>query len=245
MTSPRQLAGRLAALSALVMLGAGCGVIDTVQNAVDAATTVTDFADRLGKSAELTFTAEYKIVDNQQTKASDKQTNVTVAQQPPNSALITGDGRLIFTPEHTTICDGKECNRTPNTVTATTGPDATAVASVAGPGFVTPELALGLVTAAAMVPNADVGTSERKIAGQDTLCANVTGISDPLGTAEGTPGELTVCVTDSGLLAAFTGRTETGEEVAVELVKYSEKVNKSAFAPPAGAKVVDAGGAQG
>ncbi|MDW5330788.1 hypothetical protein [Plantactinospora sp. KLBMP9567] len=237
MTSPRShLAGRLVALSALVLLGAGCGVINTVQNAVDTANTLGDFADRLGKSAQLTFTAEYRIVGEE---AGQRETEtVTLTQQPPHSALSTPDGRLIFTPEHMIICSGGECQKSTNTTAATT-PEAGMVAAVTGPGFVTPELALGLVAAAAIVPNTDVQTTERKIAGQDTLCADVTGVSDPQGGTEGTLDKLTVCVTESGVLASFVGRTDSGEQAAIELVKYSERVDSTAFAPPAGATVED------
>ena len=53
-----------------------------------------------------------------------------------------------------------------------------------GPGFVTPELALGLIAAAALVPGAKVEQSERSIAGQDSLCATASGLE-----AAASPGD--------------------------------------------------------
>ncbi|MFI6760125.1 hypothetical protein ACIBF5_13405 [Micromonospora sp. NPDC050417] len=239
MTSSRgRVAGLLVSLTAVVLLGAGCGVISTVQNAVDTAGTLSGFADRLGKAAELTYTADYTIV-------GAEGGTITLAQQPPRSALSNGDNRLISTTESMIICDDGECQRTPNNAAASAGPDAAAVAGVAGPAFVTPELALGLVAAAAIVPNTDVDTSEKKIAGQDSLCADVTGISDPQGGTEELLQDFSVCVTESGVLASFSGNSNTGAHGALELVKYSESVDEALFAPPSGAKVVDIPGLGG
>ncbi|GAA1864514.1 hypothetical protein [Asanoa iriomotensis] len=226
MTNQRRTTARVATVAAAVVLGGftlGCGL---VQNAVDTAQTLGDFSDRLGKSAELTYTAEYKTDDG----------TVTFVQQPPNSAVLSAGGRLIFTPQAMIMCDKGECQRAP----AAAGPDANLVAAVGGAGFLTPELALGMVAAAAIVPGTDVSTSEREIAGQDSLCADVDGIEDPQAGAQ--PGDLksfSVCVTDAGLLSSFSGETHGGEQTAIELVSYSDKVDRAAFAPPRNAKVVD------
>ncbi|WP_326559917.1 hypothetical protein [Micromonospora sp. NBC_01796] len=231
MTSSRgRVAGLLLSLTAVAALGAGCGVISTVQNAVDTAGALSEFADRLGKAAALTYTAEYTIV-------GAEQASVTLAQQPPRSVLVNGDGRLITTPDSMIICDGGECQRTPNN--ASTGPDAAMVAGVAGPAFITPELALGMVAAAAIVPNTDVDTSERTIAGQDSLCADVTGIKDPQGGTDELLQDFSVCVTDSGVLASFTGTSNTGTHASIELVKFADSVDERLFAPPANATLTD------
>ena len=233
MTSTRtRRTARLVVVPAVVVLAVGslgCGVLDTVRNAVDTAGTLADFADRLGGARQLTYTAKYKIVGGE-------GGSVTLVQSPPNSAIVNGPDRMIFTPEHLTICDHNQCQQAPNTAPT---PDATLVAGVAGAGFVTPELALGLVAAAALVPGSDVRTSERRIAGQDSLCADVTGLKDPDG---GTGEQLTdfsVCVTEAGVLASFNGKLGTGERGAIELTGYSEQVDRKMFAPPAGARVVD------
>jgi hypothetical protein len=233
MTSPRsRIAGHLVALSTVVLFGAGCGVINTVQNAVDTASALSEFADRLGKAAQLTYTAEYHIVGGE-------GGTIILAQQPPSSALINGNNRLITTPESMIICDAGECQQAPNNASAAAGADASMVAGVAGPGFVTPELALGMVAAAAIVPSTDVNTSKKEIAGQASLCANVTGIKDPQGSTDELLQDFSVCVTDSGVLASFSGKLNTGEQGAIELVKFSETVDERLLAPPAGANLVD------
>jgi hypothetical protein len=230
MTNPRHTTVRVATGVAAVVLGGftlGCGL---VQNAVDTAQTLGDFSDRLGKSAGLTYTATYKT----------DGTTVTFVQQPPNSAVLRADSRLIFTPKAMIMCDKGECQRAPNTGAVAGPDDANLVAAVGGTGFLTPELALGLVAAAAMVPGTDVSTSEREIAGQNSLCADVDGIEDPQAGAQ--PDDMrsfSVCVTDTGLLSSFSGETHGGEKTAIELVSYSGKVDPAAFAPPKGAKVVN------
>jgi hypothetical protein len=244
MTSPRtRTAARLAVITAAAVLGAaslGCGII---QNVVDTANTLGEFGDRLGKAAELTYTAEYTVAEGP---------NVIRAQQPPNAAFIAGKERVIFAADSLLMCSSnKKCQRAP----LPGGPsvraeDAGLVAGVTGPGFMTPELALGLIAATALLPGTDVDTAEKEYAGEDSLCASVTGVAegmaqleeddveDNLGETE-TFDNFTVCVTESGVLAAFSGTTVDGKTSAMELVKFETSVNPAAFAPPKGAKVVD------
>ena len=135
-----------------------------------------------------------------------------------------------------TICDAGECQQAPSAAAVSGTADANLVASVAGAGFLTPELALGLVAAAAIVPGSDVSTSEKEIGGVDSLCADVTGIKDPTGADEEMVQEFSVCVTEDGVLASFSGATNTGEQASIEMVAFSDTVDPAAFEPPAGAK---------
>jgi hypothetical protein len=245
MTTPRtRTAARLAVVSTAVALGAaslGCGII---QNVVDTANTLGEFGDRLGKAAELTYTAEYTVADGP---------NVVRAQQPPNAAFIAGNERVIFTGDSLIMCaNNKECQRAPVPGgPAVRAEDAGLIAGVTGPGFMTPELALGLIAATALVPGTDVDTSEEEYAGEDSLCATVTGVAEGMAQLEdGTVDEsvaesaesldnFIVCVTEAGVLAAFSGTTVDGKTSGMELVKFDTSVNPAALAPPKGAKVVD------
>jgi hypothetical protein len=228
MTTSR-IAIRIATVAAAVTVAAatlGCGMI---QNAVDTAGTLGEFSDRLGRAAELTYTARYR---------SDAG-EVTLVQEPPRTAVLTEGQRLIFTPEAVTICDAGECQQAPSSAAVSGAANPGLVASVAGAGFLTPELALSLVAAAALVPGSDVSTSDREIAGQPSLCADVSGVQDPQGTQAGDMVEFSVCVTESGVLSAFSGKTSGGDKAAIELTEFTETADPGAFKPPADATVVD------
>jgi hypothetical protein len=229
---------RLVLVPAALLLGlatVGCGF---VQNAIDTANTLGEFSDRLGKASELTYTAGYKVTGGEPGSGPE---HVTLVQQPPNTAFIAGDGKLIITPELMTSCAKLECQQAPNLAGKAGVTDSGVLSGVAGPGFVTPELALGLVAAAALVPNTDVSTSDRTFAGQKALCADVTGIQPP--PSDEPPAEtiqdFSVCVTESGVLASFSGTSNTGDQIAIELVSFTSKADAKAFEPPKGANVVD------
>jgi hypothetical protein len=213
----------------------GCGLIGQAKNLVDTAQVLSDFADRLGKSANLTYTAEYRVTDGD---------NVTLVQQPPSTAFLGKTGSFIFTPEYMFVCGAEKgvttCQRTPNNTQNVGGADAGVVGSVTGAGFVTPEIALGLIAAAAFVPGAEVETSERTIAGEKSLCAKATGLEAAASPGdEDAPKDFSVCVTESGILSAFSGTSTKGEKAEIELVKYSTTADAKALAPPDGAKIVD------
>jgi hypothetical protein len=243
MTSPRtRTAARLVVVPAAIVLGAaslGCGI---VQNVMDTANALSEFSDRLGKSAELTYTAEYAVADSD---------NVVLVQEPPNAALIAGNERAIFLADSLIMCDStRECQRAPMPAgEGINAADAGLIAGVAGPAFVTPELALGLVAAAALLPGTDVDTSDREFAGEDALCADVTGVDEAQQGAnadsaadEPALSSFSICVTEAGLLASFSGTLQDGQQSAIELIKYEPSVDPAAFAPPKGAEVVDVGG---
>jgi hypothetical protein len=218
--------------------GLGCGAINHARGVLAAAKVLGDFADRLEKHNQLTYTADY-------TFTSDKdQAAVTLVQKPPNVAYLGKSGRFIFTAESLFLCDTEKgkttCQKTPNSASEVDANQAAFVSGVAGPGFVTPELALGLVIAAAVVPGAKVDQSEKTIAGQKSLCANVTGLENAASpNDEDAVKDFSVCITEGGVLASFNGSLQSGEKAGVELTKYSGTADPSAFVPPAGAKIVD------
>lgn len=224
----------LALASTLAAAGFGCGIIDQAKNLVDTATVLSDFADRLGRAASLTYTAEYAVT------GGDK---VTLVQQPPNAAFISDKGRFIFTSDTLYLCGVEDgtmtCQKSPNQAADVNAADAGFVAGVAGPGFVTPELALGLVAASALVPGAKVSQSTKTIAGQESLCADVTGVDQADTSGDESLQDFSVCVTEVGILASFHGTSTEGETLGIELTKYSGSADPSAFAPPAGAKIID------
>ncbi|HEX6870539.1 MAG TPA: hypothetical protein VF163_05525 [Micromonosporaceae bacterium] len=213
----------------------GCGLINQAKDIVGTAQVLSDFADRLGKASKLTYTAEYK------TSSGDK---VTMVQQPPNSAFLGKSGRFIFTADSMYLCSTEQkaltCQKSPIQGANAGAANAGLVAGVTGPGFITPELALGLIAAAAFVPGAKVEQSEKTIAGEDSLCATASGLEAAASPGDkDAPKDFSVCVTEAGILASFSGTSTTGEKVSIELTKYSTSADASAFEPPAGAKIVD------
>jgi hypothetical protein len=221
--------------TSLAAASLGCGLIEQAKDLVGTAQVLSDFADRLGKAATLTYTAEYQVTGGEK---------VTLVQQPPNSAFLTSSGRLILTEEFLYLC-GEEsgvmtCQRSTNEAVDAAAADAGLVSGLTGPGFVTPELALGLIAAAALVPGAKVEQSEKTIAGEASLCATASGLDAAASPGdENAPKDFTVCVTEAGILASFSGTTVEGEQAAIELVAYSASVDATAFEPPTGAKIVD------
>ncbi len=227
------LVATVAAILAAATLG--CGLLDQAKELVSTAQVLSDFADRLGKAATLTYTAEYEVTGGEK---------VTLVQQPPNAAFLGKDGRFIFTTEFMYLCSTEKgevtCQKSPNQNPDVSAGNTGFVAGAVGPGFVTPELALGLIAAAALVPGAKVEQSEKTIAGQDSLCATATGLEAAASPGdEDAPKDFSVCVTDAGILASFTGTSTEGVEAAITLTSYSATADASAFEPPSGAKIVN------
>jgi hypothetical protein len=234
-----RLLTRAAVAAAALTLGAatlGCGFISNVTDAVDNLAAVGNLTDKLTKSANLTFTAGYDLVDG-----SGK---ATVVQQPPNAAYVGKDGTLILTSDALLMCSGSgaakvTCQRAPNS----TGGQAPAeyMTAVAGGGFISTPMAITMIGAASIVPGVKIDESRRQIAGLSGTCLHATGISSQQQAGAGNVDmkELTVCVADNGVLTAFSGVGTDDSRVGVEMTSYSTTVDAAAFAPPKGAKVVD------
>ena len=226
---------------AAVVLGAatlGCGFISQAKQAVDNLTAVSDVMDLLDRSAQLTFTANYTLVDGGGT--------ATVVQQPPNASFTGRDGRFIMTPEHVLMCTGKgaqaTCQRSPNNGAEPGSADSSAhLQAVAGGGFISTPMALAMLTIASVTPGVEVSKSSKKIAGLASTCLTATGI--PQDQAENTvqAKDYTVCVADNGVLTAFTATGTDDVKLGVELAEFSQDVDPKAFVAPAGVRIVDVG----
>jgi len=226
----------IAALAVTLAVGAmGCGLISKAKQVVGTAKILSDFGDRLQNGEKLTYTATYDVVDGDP---------VTLTQQPPNSAYIGKSGRFIFTPTAMYLCDIEDkvltCQKSTPTGTTVDASDSGLVAGVAGDAFVSPALALGLIAAAILVPGARVSESNKTIAGQSSRCAtasNLDAAASPGDTSA--PRDFTVCITDGGALASFTGTDTSGKKLGMVMTSYSTTVDAKSFQPPAGAKIVD------
>jgi hypothetical protein len=225
----------IAALATMVVGAMGCGLIGKAQQVVGTAKILSDFADRLEKGEKLTYTATYNVAGGDQ---------VTLTQQPPNSAYIGKSARFIFTSTAMYLCDTEDgvltCQKSTPTGDSVDAGDAGLVAGVAGDAFVSPALALGLIAAAVLVPGAKVSESNKTIAGQSSRCAtasNLDAAASPGDTSA--PRDFTVCITDGGALASFTGTDTSGQKLGMVMTTYSSTADPKSFQPPAGAKIVD------
>jgi hypothetical protein len=234
---PRTYRGLAAGLAiALAATGLGCGLVDQAKDIVANASALSDFVERLNSAAQLTYTADYKVVDGKP---------VTLVQQPPNAAYLSGEGRYILTPDALYLCskDGGKtrCQRSPNS--GVDGADSAGMmAAFAGPGFVSTPIVLAIMTAAIVVPDAKIEQSNKTIAGQDSLCATATGLDSVAEAGDGdAPKEFSVCVTEAGVLASYHGVSVDGTELGVERTKFSDQADPKAFLPPKGATIVDVG----
>src|SRR5262249_48596487 len=144
-----------------------------VKQTVDNVSAITDLADRLGKSASLTFTADYRTDDGKTT---------TVVQQPPKAAYLGTEGRFILTDNTLYTCTRKVgakmvCQKSPAQTDQLSESDQAAyLSAVAGGGFVNAPMALALMTAAAVVPGVKITQTTATIASQKSDCLDVTGI---------------------------------------------------------------------
>ena len=230
---------RVVLAAVALVLGAatlGCGFLSSAKQSVDNLSAISDISNLLGKSAQLTFTADYALVDGSGT--------ATVVQQPPNAAFLAKNGRYILTAEALLMCTtangSTTCQRTPNSGGSMGNAEQAAMLSaIGGGGFISTPMALALLTAASVVPGVKVDKSRRTVAGMDSTCLKAAGMprdSDPKSVE---PKEFTVCVADSGLLTTFIGTGTDDKSFGVELRAYRTTVDPKAFAPPAGAKIVN------
>ena len=88
---------------------------------------------------------------------------------------------------------------------------------------------VGLLTAAALDPQATIKQSDTTVAGHHATCVDVRASSS---------GDFTACVTTEGVLGSFTGAVD-GKPMELALSSYSATVDEGAFDLPAGADVVD------
>lgn len=236
-TRARSRAACLLTVAALAMVTVGgCGVGRVSGRAVDTADVLGGFAERLSEGRQSVHTATYRV-------GSDGP--VTVVRRASETAFLTDRAMLIVTDEYLVRCREEICERAPASVRGA----ADALADVAGPSFVTLETALATVAAAALTPGAKAKPVRQTISGHEADCVEVTGLAVAGPGASGTaapepaapvpPGDFTVCLTDTDVLALFRGTLATGRPVEVELTRLAWAAASSSFTPPPDAVVTD------
>ncbi|MGK5738379.1 hypothetical protein [Micromonospora sp. URMC 103] len=216
---------RLLAVSVIASLTVtGCQTLDDAGRTIGRADLVNDLAARLDRALELTYSADYQLPGGQ-------TASISQAQDPARSAYSYPGGKLTVTADATTQCEATGartvCTLAPPP-TPGSKPSVAVFTEAKRRGLLTPPVVVGMLTAAALDPEAVIGQSDTTVAGHHATCVDV----------DRSAGDFTACVTTEGVLGSFTGHVD-GRPVELALNRYSETVDGAAFELPAGAGVVD------
>jgi hypothetical protein len=235
----RSLTTRLAfagIASVLVVGTLGCGVLSKAKSLGDTVSLLSQLSDRLKNAQTATYTAKYAVSGDDVTGNGQ----VTIAQLPPSSAVISADSAFIQTKDSVYLCTTTSGAMTCEKSAVTATDSGSSVASMAS-GLMTPELAIALVATAAIAPGATVSTTNKTIAGQNSLCATVSGLATAGPSDAGVPKDFTICVTDNGVLSSFDGTSTDNKKIKMDMTSYSGTADPSLFQPPANATINDLG----
>jgi hypothetical protein len=170
-------------------------------------------ADELGKSSDTAYTGVY-------TTASGL--SVTVAQSTPLRSYKSGRDAFILTPTVAYLCKSGQCQHLDGDDDLS--PDlARQLSAVFGQAFIAPEAALEQLGAAVSGSDAKAATGKRTIAGAGVDCVAASG--NKLTTQ-------TACVSPSGILVYFSGTSDQGATVRMQLTSYQPTAAQDAFTPP-------------
>ncbi|WP_229399745.1 hypothetical protein [Micromonospora okii] len=216
---------RALALAVIASLSVtGCQALDDAGRAIGRSELVNDLAARLDRALELTYSADYQL-------PGGRTASIVQAQDPDRSAYTWPGGRLTVTTEATARCETGAA-KTVCTLLAPPPPNARPsvelFTAAKRRGLVTPPVVVGLLTEAALDPDAEIRQSDTTVAGRLATCVEVRRAGD----------DFTACVTNEGVLGSFTGELD-GTPTELALSRYADTVDGASFELPAGAGVVD------
>lgn len=223
-TPLRVLTGSIIAVLAV----SGCQALDDAGRVIGRADLVNDLAARLDGAGELTYSADYQL------PGGDSAT-IAQSQTPPRAAYTYPGGKITVTADATTECviAGRQHTCTLDPPPQNTNKPAVAVFQGANQrGLVTPPVVIGLLTAAALDPDATIEQHDTTVAGRHASCVRVRQVTNSAAP------NFDTCITTEGVLGSFTG-TVDGTEVDIALSHYRTAVDSAAFDLPAGAGVID------
>ncbi|TDC57600.1 hypothetical protein E1258_21880 [Micromonospora sp. KC207] len=216
---------RALALSVIASLSVtGCQALDDAGQAIGRSDLVNDFAARLDRALELTYSAEYQL-------PGGRTATIAQAQDPARSAYTWPGGKLTVTVDATTRC---ETGTAKAVCTLLAPPPPNARPSVElfteakRRGLITPPVVVGLLTEAVLDPQAVIEQTDTTLAGHHAACVDV----------KRAAGDFTACVTNEGVLGSFVGELD-GTPMELALNRYTDTVDGASFELPAGAGVVD------
>jgi hypothetical protein len=202
-----------------------CGSLAEAQQVIGRADLVNDMSARLSAAEELTYSADYQL-------PGGRAASMARAQDPPRSAYAYPGGRLIVTPTETIECTGE--GRTASCVVSpppspSANPTGGLFTDPGTRGLIPPTVVVGLLTAAALDPDAVIEQHDTTVAGEHATCLDVRAVENA--------SAFNACITTTGVLGSFSGVVD-GNWVELTLTRYSDTVEAGAFGLPTGAKVI-------
>jgi hypothetical protein len=218
----------------VISTGVGCGLLSAAKKIANNASVMSSYSEKLEKGTHATYKATYKDITGGDT--------VTVQQQPPNSVYVTKTGPWIFNGNTSYNCDNSSGSMVCTKTEYSSDSDANAAlagSSLATGGFFVGELGIGLILAAAVVPNSKLSQNKQTIAGQSSDCVTVSNLSDVQSAGDTELSSFTMCVTGAGVVSKFSGTDTSGKTEGSVMTAYTTSIDASLFQPPAGAQIVD------
>ena len=218
--------GTLTAALATALLAAGCTAGNGADRVSDRTRLVDGLANRLANASALTYTADYEL-------AGGGTGSIAQTQKPHQASYRYPGGLLLVTTKAVTDCrtrdGGTTCTLKPP---PSPGVDASTalLGQMAARGLMVPPTVIGLLTAAAVDPNAVIEQHDSTLAGRHATCVHATGVDNAAAS------EFSACITADGVLGSFVG-TVSGSPVDVQLVRYEQTADPAAFTIPSGATV--------
>ncbi|WBB77445.1 hypothetical protein O7606_14230 [Micromonospora sp. WMMD882] len=202
----------------------GCQALEETGRVIGRGDLVNDLAARLDGAHELTYSADYQL-------SGDRSVSIAQSRDPVRTAYTYPGGKISVTAEAATTCrtTGRPVCTLTLPPTPANRPSVAVFSEAEKQGMITPPAVMGLLTAAALDPDAVIEETDTSLAGHPATCVDVR-------SAEVTP--FTACVTVEGVLGSFTGQVD-GEPTELALRAIRQSVDEAAFDLPPGAGVDD------
>ncbi|HEX8631553.1 MAG TPA: hypothetical protein VF755_25625 [Catenuloplanes sp.] len=212
---------------AATLCATGCQDIGTAARMVDGSHLVNTLATRLDRSAELTYSADYRV-------AGGSTATLAQAQRPQRAAYSFPGGKVTVTVRDTAVCRTPPRKATCVLALSTGDRDPSATALTAAPdapAMVAAATVVDLLIATARDANAHLDQHDTTVAGRHATCVGARATDNPSVT------RFVACITTEGVLGSFTG-TVNGQPVDIAMTRYRDDVDPAEFDLPHGAKVV-------
>jgi hypothetical protein len=193
----------------------GCTTAADAGSAFGDSQLVNEIANRLTNGAGESYTATYALAGQHRATLAHSTDADTTSYRFP-------DGIIVLAPGTATSCTAIGKASACSTMSA--NPAQPAIdETLETDGMIRPEAVIAKLAQTSVNADAIIAESDRTVAGTDETCVSVTGVP--------AADQFTACVTNDGLLGAFTGSIN-GYAVDEQLVDFTMSVDASSLATP-------------